>query len=141
MRVLKHSTTELKEADEHVKKSSSALGKYPPRPDTFVAYLLQRDYFTIRDVEAVFAVSRIDLNGRISPGTERTCTMYAQITGRKPYVYDTGAKRWVQDGVDGWEEVDMTVLPKMKRVACIGSREVPDDVEEEMREVLSMIKL
>jgi hypothetical protein len=104
----------LQEADDHLKKAAKNINKiYKTNA------LLQRNYFIVKDVDAVFAVGYI-LNGIIQGGTGWACNMAINLN--KPvFLYDMSTRKWTSFN---HPDVENPKINDFENVALIGSRDV-----------------
>jgi len=130
---------QLEIADESLKKAAKSLGR-PFDPKSSFANLLRRNYYQLKDSEAVVAISKILPGGtKVDGGTGWAVQM--GIDKKMPvYVFDQEVKLWAV--WDGSKFKKLSGLPpKFKSFAGIGTRKLNDDgrkaIEEYMQQYVS----
>ena len=78
-------------ADEHLNRASKTLKRDVPVSNDYNRNLLRRNYFIVRDAEAVFAVTYQSSKGM--GGTAWGVQMAIDM-GKPVYVFDMGVNRW-----------------------------------------------
>jgi hypothetical protein len=126
------SPSELEVATPHLIKAAASLGKRVAT-NPWGRKFTQRDYYIIKDVDAVYAVGKLNPSFRglgISGGTGVSAQMYWNLGGRNLYFFDQEAGMWKipsfpeGEGVT-WKVVDIPPSPfTYDVVACIGSRDL-----------------
>lgn len=108
-------------------ETSKRIGRrWPPRHD-YTKKLLQRNYWQVRNTQAVYAVSTIDANGVVAGGT--AWAVHAFIVMRVPgivapcFVFDQQLNRWFQWDGTRWQLIDRP-LPPADVFTGIGSRDL-----------------
>lgn len=118
---------QLKEADEHLIKANETLGRTFPAASEITNSLLRRNWFQVKNADAIYAIGRPDKNNSnvVSGGTAWAVQM-AIDEGKPVYVYDLNSFKWFQYVVDKetntgkWQETGTPTLTK--NFAGIGTR-------------------
>lgn len=116
------SDSELKEADKHLTEANKTLGRHFPTRNEYVNNLLRRDWFQVKNADAVFAISTIEDNNTVFGGTGWAVQM--AIDNKKPvHVFDIKKKSWFEYNysTNSWENTDIPVLTP--NFAGIGAHE------------------
>ena len=116
------SDNELKEADKHLTEANKTLGRRFPTRNEYVNNLLRRDWFQVKNADAVFAISTIEDNNTVFGGTGWAVQM--AIDNKKPiHVFDIKKKSWFEYNysTNSWENTDIPVLTP--NFAGIGAHE------------------
>lgn len=111
---------QLAEADGHLAKANETLERKWPTSQEYKSNLLRRNWYQVKDSDAVFAVSTLD-NGIVTGGTAWAVQM-ALDTGKPVFLYEQNQKQWLVNNGDGWKQTDTPTLTK--NFAGIGSRQV-----------------
>lgn len=87
--------TQLYRADPYLKIANQALKRSWPAHSEFVSNLLRRNYFQIKDTDAVYAVSQID-GTSVKGGTAWAVEMFKILnpSSEKLYVFDQSNDLW-----------------------------------------------
>lgn len=84
---------ELDEGFSHVMIANRALKRYPQGQSTYVKSLLARNWFQVKNADAIFAIGKFDSETVVSGGTGWAVQM--AIDSDKPvYVFDQEAGLW-----------------------------------------------
>jgi len=133
-----HTQQELEVADDLMKTVNEKYLKraFPPT-NKYVANLLRRNYYQVKDSEAVVAIGRID-NNVVQGGT--AWAVYAGIELNKPvHVFDMNVNKWFT-WVDGtWSQSD--TIPAYRDFAGIGSRDISPAGARAVKEYLTNMAL
>lgn len=119
------SEDELRSADPFLKRANATLRRRWPVANPFVANLLRRNWYQVRDADAVYAVSSIGDDGLVSGGTAWAVQMFLDRFAATPcpaYVYDQAAAQWYA-WRSAWEPIESPPPPE-GRWAGIGSRDL-----------------
>jgi ribA/ribD-fused uncharacterized protein len=128
---------QLKAADPFIEKAAKGLGR-PIKSDN--RNLFRRNYYQIKDSEAVVAISTILPGGTKVDGGTGWAVQMGIDKGIPVYVFDQKVKLWAV--WDGSKFKKLSGLPpKFKSFAGVGSRELNDDgrkaIEEYMEQYVS----
>jgi hypothetical protein len=135
------SDEQLNESHYALVAAARAMGRRIPS-STYVKKLLQRDYWIIRDVDAVIAIGNLHPKGLglgVDGGTGWGCEMYFDRVKRdgQPLslmLYDQESKRWYKCQPDRtWTLMDWFPVLYNKRYALIGSRTITEDGMSQIR--------
>lgn len=132
------SSDELKAADPFVKRANKSMRRTFPTNSEFVNNLLRRNYYQIRETEALYAVGTIE-RGSVAGGTAWAVQMYIDVcTDRyEPaviYFFDQPTNRWLMWVQDEWMEIEKPPIPSGKWTG-IGSRELAANGAQAIKEV------
>ena len=133
-----HTQKELEVADDLLKTvNEKYLNRAFPPANKYVANLLRRNYYQVKDSEAVVAIGRIE-NNVVQGGT--AWAVYAGIELNKPvHVFDMGVNKWFT-WVDGaWSQSD--TIPAYRDFAGIGSRDITPAGARAVKEYLTNMAL
>lgn len=128
---------QLAMADEALTYSSRCIvQKKLPALGTYSRKLLQRNWWIVREVDAVFAVGYITPDGKIEGGTGWACSV--REPGTPLFIFDMKKKRWYAE-VETFRFIACEVAPKIANydvVALIGSRNMTEEAPVAMDDVL-----
>ncbi len=139
---------ELKEGFEHVLKANETLKRDPSGQAQYVKNLLARNWFQVKNSEAVFAVGKMTSDKLVSGGTGWAVQM--AIDNRKPvYIFDQNVTIWyryqydiINEGfVANMQSKDfnepLTNIPTLtENFAGIGTREINQSGIAAIQEIL-----
>ena len=124
---------QLKVADLYLTKAAKSLGR-PFNPKSDYVNLLRRNYYQLKDAEAVIAVSRILPGGTKVDGGTGWATQMGIDKGVPVYVFDQVKKSWFK--WDGSKFVDSDLPPKFKEFAGVGTRTLNPSGRQAIEEYL-----
>jgi len=124
---------QLKVADSYLTKAAKSLGR-PFNPKSDYVNLLRRNYYQLKDAEAVIAVSRILPGGTKVDGGTGWATQMGIDKGVPVYVFDQAKKSWFK--WDGSKFVDSDLPPKFKEFAGVGTRTLNPSGRQAIEEYL-----
>ena len=133
-----HTQQELEIADDLMKTVNEKYLKraFPPT-NKYVANLLRRNYYQVKDSEAVVAIGRID-NNVVQGGT--AWAVYAGIELNKPvHVFDMNVNKWFTWADGAWSQSD--TIPAYRNFAGIGSRDISPAGTRAVKEYLTNMSL
>lgn len=110
---------QLKMADKFIEKAAQGLGR-PINPD--YRNLFRRNYYQVKDSEAVIAVGTVLSNGTKVSGGTGWATQMGIDKGVPVYIFDQVKKSWFK--WDGKKFVDSDLPPKFNDFAGIGTRDL-----------------
>jgi len=110
---------QLKVADKFIEKAAQGLGR--PISSNSIN-LFRRNYYQVKDSEAVIAVSKILPGGTKVDGGTGWATQMGIDKGIPVYVFDQVKKSWFK--WDGKKFVDSDLPPKFNEFAGIGTRDL-----------------
>lgn len=128
------SDKELAEADVHLKNANETLGRRFPTSNEYVNNLLRRNWFQVKNSDAIFAVSTIASNNTVNGGTGWAVQM--AIDNRKPvHVFDQNKGKWFEYNYStkSWNETDTPTLTY--NFAGIGTRELNNTGKKAIEDV------
>jgi ribA/ribD-fused uncharacterized protein len=130
---------QLEIADEFLKKAAKSLGR-PFDPGSRYVNLLRRNYYQLKDSEAVVAIGSILPGGTKVDGGTGWAVQMGIDKGIPVYVFDQKVKLWAVWNGSKFEKLS-GLPPKLKEFAGVGSRELNDDgrkaIEEYMQQYVS----
>ena len=119
------------EADEKLKAANETLGRRFPTSKEYVNNLLRRNWWQVKNSDAIFAISSITDN-KVDGGTGWAAHM--AIAENKPvYVFDQNKNKWFTWSNNKFVEVDTPVLTK--NFAGIGTRNINEAGKQAIKEV------
>ena len=122
---------QLKVADKFIEKAAQGLGR-PISANS--RNLFRRNYYQVKDSEAVIAVSRILPGGTKVDGGTGWATQMGIDKGIPVYVFDQVKKSWFK--WDGKKFVDSDLPPKFNEFAGIGTRDLNPSGRQAIEEYL-----
>jgi hypothetical protein len=126
---------ELNEGFEHVLIASKGLKRKPDTRYNYVKNLLSRNWFQVKNSEAVFAIGKFLNNKTVSGGTGWAVQM--AIDNNKPvFMFDQIFNYWSIYVYDVKEFRQYYVIPKLtENFAGIGTRELNENGKIAIREI------
>ena len=119
------------EADEKLKAANKTLGRRFPTSNEYVNNLLRRNWWQVKNSDAIFAISSITDN-KVDGGTG--WAVHMAIAENKPvYVFDQNKNKWFTWNNNKFVEVDTPVLTK--NFAGIGTRKINENGKQAIRDV------
>ena len=133
---LELSIKELNEGFEHVMIAERTLNRRLDKLPVYVKNLLARNWYQVKNSDAVFAVSTFQ-NNIVSGGTGWACQM--AIDNKKPiYLFDQSKNGWFKFDYDELVFMFIDYIPTLtKNFAGIGTREIN---EHGIDAILQLIK-
>lgn len=127
---LVHSKEELAEADKYLKKANESLKRTYPTSNEYVNNLLRRNWFQVKDADAIYAIGILPgnvLQTYVEGGTGWAVQMAKDI-GKKIFVFNQKDNEWYEmNKKTGYFEKMITVPMLTKNFAGIGSRELTEE--------------
>lgn len=125
----------LSEADKHLKEANKKLGRLFPTSKDYVNNLLRRNWFQVKNADAIFAIGTIADNGTVNGGTGWAVQM-AIDNNKDVYVFDQSRLKWYRNRDHKWSEV---TTPKLTpNFAGIGTREITQEGIQAIRNVYAL---
>jgi len=130
------------EADEKLKAANKILGRKFPTSKEYVNNLLRRNWWQVKNSDAIFAIGTINWDSRQEKGLVEGGTawaVYMAISEGKPvYVFDQNTNVWFEWQYNakedtGWITTDTPVLTK--NFAGIGTRDINEAGKQAIRDV------
>lgn len=119
------SIEELKQADEHLKKANETLGRKFPSTKSFVNNLLRRNYWQVKNAEAIYAIGNLtesEIGEDIVEGGTGWAVQMAIDLGKPVYLFDITDESWYSNiPGEGWQNMEEAPI-LTKNYAGIGSR-------------------
>jgi hypothetical protein len=118
---------ELQEGYKHIQEASKTLKRQVEYIPGYVKSLLSRNWFQVKNSDAVFAIGKFINKKLVSGGTGWAVQM--AVDNRKPvFFFDQESKTWNSFDYDIMEFVIINYVPKLtENFAGIGTREINDD--------------
>lgn len=130
---------QLIEADEHLIQVNKFLKRTFPTSNNFVNALLRRNYWQVRDTDAVYAIGYLDSNGVVAGGTAWAVYMAINLGVQEIYFFDQAKSQWNFWNVffEEFQQIDRQFVPVPQgKWTGIGSRKLTDDGIEAILELL-----
>lgn len=125
----------LSESDVHLKEANKKLGRLFPTSKDYVNNLLRRNWFQVKNADAIFAIGTIADNGTVNGGTGWAVQM-AIDNNKDVYVFDQSRLKWYRNRDHKWSEV---TTPKLTpNFAGIGTREITQEGIQAIRNVYAL---
>lgn len=126
--------TELAEAQVHLNQANKVLKRNPFPKSSNVRNLLRRNWFQVKDTDAVYAISKFE-DGNVAGGTAWAVQM--AIDRRVPWIFlfeqeENQWYRWMY-GNDAWYQA-IPRIPKDKWTG-IGTRDINYNGQQAIREI------
>jgi hypothetical protein len=138
------STEELNEGFEHVLIANKTMKRYPQGQARYIQNLLARNWYQVKNAEAVFAIGKFLDNTKVSGGTGWAVQM--AIDNKKPvFVFDQFTSRFDSGQPKMWSYFDygvnifvpLTNIPKLtENFAGVGTREINENGIKAIQEIL-----
>lgn len=126
---------QLSEADLHLIEANSKLNRRFPTSNDYVNNLLRRNWFQVKNADAIFAIGTIANNGTVNGGTGWAVQM-AIDNNKDVYVFDQSRLKWYRNRNNKWSE---TTTPKLTpNFAGIGTREITQEGIQAIKNVYSL---
>lgn len=116
---------QLAEADDHLAKANETLNRKWPTSKEYINNLLRRNWYQVKNSDAVFAISTLD--GNVVSGGTGWAVQMAIDNGKPVFLYEQDQKQWLVNEGEGWKKTDTPTLTK--NFAGIGSRQINDSGE------------
>lgn len=132
------SDAQLLEADPYLLRANATLRRTFPPKNPYAASLLRRNWYQVRDAQAVYAVATLGKDGLVSGGTAWAVQMFLdrhEGGACAAHLFDQATGRWHVWGEAGWRVVD-AVPPPEGVWAGIGSRDLRDDGKAAIRALM-----
>ena len=117
---------ELDEGFEHVKIASKGIGRNPNPNWPYVKNLICRNWFQVKNAEAIFAIGKFINKKIVSGGTGWAVQM--GVDNKKPvFFFDQPINTWNKFNYENGEFEVIDYIPKLtENFAGIGTREITD---------------
>lgn len=118
---------ELKEGFQHVLKANETLKRRPETQPQYVQNLLNRNWFQVKNSEALFAIGKF-ANKRIVDGGTGWAVQMAIDEGKPVFVFDQKENIWKKFSYDCDEFGQLYVIPKLTvNFAGVGTRDINEN--------------
>jgi len=126
---------ELDEGFDHVLIANKTLKRYPQGQSTYVKSLLSRNWFQVKNSEAVFAIGKFKNNKLVEGGTGWAVQM--AIDSKKPvYVFNQESECWYHFVYEtGVFEVYQGIPKLTENFAGVGTRDINEHGKAAIRRV------
>lgn len=113
-------------ADQWLKKAKTHLNRHFPSKSKFVNNLLRRNYYQVKETDAVYAVGTFQPHTMIvNGGTAWATTMFCLIHDKPFYFFHQGKNRWYEMHISGHcKEIFSPPKPNTGVWTGIGTREI-----------------
>lgn len=121
------STEQLNEGFEHVLIANKVIKRYPQGQARYIQNLLARNWFQVKNAEAIFAVGKFLDDKRVSGGTGWAVQM--AVDSKKPvYVFDQVNNTWFFFNYEHGIFWPYHTIPKLtENFAGVGTRDINDN--------------
>lgn len=121
------STEQLNEGFQNVLIANKAIKRYPQGQARYIQNLLSRNWYQVKNAEAVFAVGKFTSRKLVSGGTGWAVQM--SIDNQKPtYVFDQEKNNWNKFNYVLGEFEVLDYIPTLtENFAGVGTREINDN--------------
>ena len=103
--VFKISDRELTVADVWLKKAKPYLNRHFPSKSKYVNNLLRRNYYQVKETDAVYAIGTFNPNTlTVNGGTAWATTMYCLIHDKPFYFFHQDHNKWYKKHIDGYHK-------------------------------------
>lgn len=130
------SKEQLKEADVALKKANQTLKRPTENLSEYVRDLFRRNYYQVKDSEAVIAVGKILPEGKLVDGGTGWAVQMGIDMNKQVYVYDQTTNLWAKWSGTKFQKLD-GLPPKFKDFAGIGSRNITDKGKTAIKDYLA----
>lgn len=126
---------ELIEGFEHVGKANLTLNRNVSNLSTYVKNLLSRNWFQVKNSEAIFAIGKLKLDNIVDGGTGWAVQMGID-NGKKVYVFDQNKCNWYKYDYElsKFEKINY-IPPLTEKFAGIGSREINENGKKAIKDL------
>lgn len=126
---------ELKEGFQHVLKANETLKRKPDTQPQYVQNLLNRNWFQVKNSEALFAIGKF-ANKRIVDGGTGWAVQMAIDEGKPVFVFDQNENVWKKFAYDLNEFGQLYVIPKLTvNFAGVGTRDINENGKKAIIEI------
>ena len=122
---------QLAEADPALIRANKSLGRHYPPKNAYVRSLLQRNYYQVRNSDAVYAIGNIA--GKLVEGGTGWAVQMAIDMAKPVYVFNQKDNLWYTYSNGQFVQTGTPVLTK--NFAGVGTREITKAGEQAIREV------
>ena len=141
-------TKQIIQADSALDEASRTLGRRLRTVSSYTKNLLRRDWWIIKDVDAVFAVGWIKTTSEglgVDGGTGWSCEMFWNRNKHRQtiplFVYDMNDSHWYQVTNDAkWKRCDTPSMVSYENVAMIGSRMLVSSGRRAIEDVFRLLE-
>ena len=130
------STEELNEGFEHVLIANKEIKRYPQGQARYIQNLLARNWFQVKNGEAIFAIGKLLNEKTVSGGTGWAVQM--AVDNKKPvFLNDQIKKDWLKFDYEHNQFVPMGgIIPTLTpNFAGVGTRELQENGKEAIRKI------
>lgn len=126
---------ELDEGFEHIKIANKTLKRNVYGLKPYVKNLLSRNWFQVKNSEAIFAVGHLDGDNKVFSGTGWAIS--CGIDNKKPvYVFDQDKNKWFKFSYVFNKFVEIDYIPELtEKFAGIGTRDINENGIKAIKEL------
>lgn len=113
-------------ADPWLKQAKVHLHKHFPSKSKYVNNLLRRNYYQVKETDAVYAIGTFNSTTLIvNGGTSWATTMYCLIHDKPFYFFHQDHNKWYEKHIDGYhKEIRLPPKPIFNVWTGIGTRDI-----------------
>jgi hypothetical protein len=121
------SEEELKEGFEHIKKTNKRLNRNILNAAPYTKNLIARDWFQVKNADAIFAIGNIETPSTVAGGTGYACS--CAVDNKKPiYFFEQNDNQWYYYDYQSDKFEIYESVPKLtENFAGIGTRDINDN--------------
>lgn len=112
---------QLNEAFPYLERANQKLKRWIPRSKPWIANLLCRNWYQVKDAEALYAIGQLTSSGVVDGGTGWAVQM-AIDRGIPVFVYEQNRMQWIQWKNEGWVDISSPVIYNL--FAGVGTRKI-----------------
>jgi hypothetical protein len=132
-------TEELKEGWEKVVIANETLKRNIWGLKPYVKNLLARNWFQVKNSEAVFAVAHLDSSFKFILGGTGWCCMMGIDNNKPVYVFDSNFNSWFEFSYINYKFQKIDYIPELTETfAGVGSREIDDHGINAIKEIFQI---
>jgi len=126
---------ELKEGFQHVLKANQTLKRKPESQPQYVQNLLNRNWFQVKNSEALFAIGKFSTKRIVDGGTGWAVQM-AIDKGKPVFVFDQNENIWKKFSYESNEFGQLYVIPTLTvNFAGVGTRDINENGKKAIVEI------
>lgn len=110
--IFKLSDTDLHAANPWLMKAKNHLRRHYPSKSKYVNNLLRRNYFQVKETDAVYAIGTFNPHSAaVDGGTAWATTMFCLIHDKPFYFFHQDKGKWFEKHIDGYHK-EIRIPPK-----------------------------
>lgn len=124
--IVKLDNKDLNIANPWLLKAKTVLKRNYPSKSKFVNNLLRRNYYQVKETDAVYAVGTFNpISGQVDGGTAWATTMFCLIHDKPFYFFHQDKNKWYEKHINGWQkEIRIPPKPVAGVWTGIGTRDI-----------------